>query len=116
MHITILALERFYGSKPLKIDGIVKLTKEPDNHYDAEAIACEMRHFGKIGYLANSVNTVVKGCMSAGRVYDKIDENYFAKIQFITGTTAIAKILTLDEYEEEIKNPESDIHFLLEGA
>ncbi|WP_407375345.1 HIRAN domain-containing protein [Methanobrevibacter sp.] len=115
MYITIQSFDKLHGSKPLKLDGIVKLVKEPSNKYDTEAIACEMRHFGKIGYVSNSVNTVIKGCMSAGRVYDKIDEDYFAKIKFIAGSNAIAKILTLDEYEEELKNPESDIHYLLEG-
>ena len=47
MYITITALQKFYGTKPLKLDAIVKLVKEPDNKYDTEAIACEMRHFGK---------------------------------------------------------------------
>ena len=71
MYITILSFNKLHGSKPFKIDGLVKLIKEPDNKYDTEAIACEMRYFGKIGYVSNSVNTVVKGSMSAGRVYDK---------------------------------------------
>ena len=112
MYITITAFQKLHGSKPLKLNGIVKLVKEPDNKYDTEAIACEMRYFGKIGYVANSTNTVVKGCMSAGRVYDKINDEYFARIKFITNTIAIAKILTSDEYIAEIENPESDVHFL----
>ena len=115
MYITILALNRFHGSKPLVLDGIVKLVKEPSNHHDAEAIACEMRHFGKIGYVANSTRTVVKGCMSGGRIYDKITDVYFARIKFITGTTVIAKVMSSDEYIEEMENPESDIHHLCEN-
>jgi hypothetical protein len=94
VYITIIAFNKFHGSKPLKLDGIVKLVKEPDNKYDAEAIACEMRYFGKIGYLANSVNSVIKGCMSSGRVYDKIEDEYYARIKFITDHNAIAKVLT----------------------
>ena len=39
---------------------------------------------------------------------------YFAKIKFVTGNTAIAKILSSDEYMAEIKNPESDVHYLSE--
>lgn len=114
MYITVQAFDKLHGPKPLKLNGIIKLVKEPTNRYDTEAIACEMRHFGKIGYTANSVNTVVIGCMSSGRVYDKIDENCFAKIRFIKGNIAIAKILNPEEYEEELKNPESDVHYLLE--
>lgn len=116
MYITILALNKLHGSRPLAINGIIKLVKEPDNKYDTEAIACEMRYFGKIGYVANSTNTVVKGCMSSGRVYDKIEDEYFAKIKFITDHIAIAKILTSDEYIEEIENPESDVHYLSENS
>lgn len=114
MYITIAAFDNMHGTKPFKIDAIVKLAKEPDNKYDTEAIACEMRYFGKIGYVANSTNTVVKGCMSAGRLYDKINDVYFAKIQFIKGATAIAKVLSSDEYKAEVENPESDVHYLCE--
>lgn len=112
MYITVLSLNTLYGAKPLALNAIVKLVKEPNNKYDTEAIACEMRHFGKIGYVANSTNTVIKGCMSSGRVIDKIEDEYYAKIKFITGNNAIAKILDSDEYIEEIENPESDIHYL----
>lgn len=115
MYITIISFQKMHGTQPLKIDGIVKLVKEPENKYDTEAIACEMRYFGKIGYVANSTNTVVKGCMSAGRLYDKINDEYFAKIKFITSQMAIAKVLTSDEYIEEVENPESDVHYLCEN-
>ena len=50
--------------------------------------------------------------MSSGRIYDKINDEYFAKIKFITHQEAIAKIMSSDEYLKEIENPESDIHFL----
>lgn len=115
MYITVTAFNNMHGEKPFKLEGIVKLVKEPSNKYDTEAIACEMRHFGKIGYVANSTQTVIKGCMSAGRLYDKINDEYFARIKFISGTSAIAKILTADEYIEEVENPESDVHFLSEN-
>lgn len=115
MYITVTAFENLHGAKPLKLNGIVKLVKEPTNQYDAEAIACEMRHFGKIGYVANSTRTVVKGCMSAGRVYDKITDVYFAKIQFVTGSIAIAKVLSSDEYIKELEDKESDVHYLCEN-
>ncbi|WP_458453791.1 HIRAN domain-containing protein [Methanobrevibacter sp.] len=114
MYITVIAFQQMHGNKPLVLDGIIKLIKEPKNKYDTEAIACEMRHFGKIGYVANSTNTVIKGCMSSGRVFDKITDEYFAKIKFTKDNIAIAKILDSDEYIEEVENPESDVHYLLE--
>ena len=115
MYITLQTFNKLHGSKPLALDGIVKLVKEPDNKYDAEAIACEMRYFGKIGYVSNSVQTVAKGTMSAGRLYDKISDEYFAKIKFITGDVAIAKVLNSDEFISEVENPESDVHYLSEN-
>ncbi|MBQ2665243.1 HIRAN domain-containing protein [Methanobrevibacter sp.] len=115
MFITIIAFKNLHGENPFKLNGIIKLVKEPDNKYDTEAIACEMRYFGKIGYVANSTNTVIKGCMSSGRVFDKIEDEYFAKIKFITGNTAIAEVLSSDEYIAEIENPESDVHYLTHG-
>ena len=103
MYITITSFNNIPGERALKLEGIVKLVKEPDNKYDTEAIYCEMRHFGKIGYVANSVQTVIKGCMSSGRIYDKITDEYFARIKFISGQNAIAKILTADEYIKEVE-------------
>ena len=93
MYITVIGFNDLHGKKPFKLDGIIKLSKEPDNKYDTEAIACEMRYFGKIGYVANSTNTVIKGTMSAGRAYDKITDEYFARIKFIKDNFAIAKII-----------------------
>lgn len=115
MYITIQAFNNLHGSKPLVLDGIVKLIKEPTNKYDTEAIACEMRHFGKIGYISNSTQTVIKGTMSSGRLFDKITDEYFAKIKFITGNTAIAKVLSSEEFIKEVENPESDVHYLCDN-
>lgn len=114
MYITIIAFDNFHGSKPFVINGIVKLAKEPENKYDDEAIACEMRYYGKIGYVSNSTQTVIRGTMSAGRLYDKISNEYFAKIKFMKGNNVIAKVLSIEELTEEIKDEESDVHYLCE--
>jgi hypothetical protein len=112
MYITIMAFDNLHGSKPLVLDAIVKLRKDPENKHDSEAIACEMRYFGKIGYLANSTRTVVRGTMSAGRLYDKISEEYFSRIKFVIGNTAIAEVLSTEELTKEMANQDSDIHYL----
>ena len=115
IYITILGFSKFHGLAPFKLESLIKLIKEPDNKYDSEAIACEMRHFGKVGYVANSTQTVAKGTMSLGRAYDKISDEYFAKVKFITQNTVIAKILTTEEFTAEMKDPQSDIHYLSDG-
>ena len=112
MHITLITLSKLHGSKPLRIGGIVKLVKEPENMIDSESIACEMKDFGKIGYVANDASKVIRGSMSAGRVYDKINNEWFARIKFIKDSIAIAKLFTQEEYDNEIRNHKSDINYL----
>jgi len=68
------------------------LVKEPDNDYDNEAIAIRLDD-KKIGYVANSRNTVFKGTMSAGRIYDKINDMQQAEVILIDKYAPIAKII-----------------------
>ena len=76
----------------LHVGNILTLVKEPDNNYDTEAIAVKLDD-EKVGYVANSTNTVVKGTMSAGRVYDKINDNQKIEVIFINENDLVAKIL-----------------------
>lgn len=111
--ITIICFNQFHGKKIFKIGSILKLVKEPDNNHDAEAIRVDMRYAGTVGYLANSTKTVVRGTMSGGRVYDKIDENNcYAMVKFISHHNVIAKIIEEDELEELKKDPENDVNFI----
>ena len=112
-YITIICFNQFHGKKIFNIGSILKLIKEPDNSHDAEAIRVEMRYAGKVGYLANSTKTVVRGTISSGRVYDKIDdENAYAIVKFISHHNVIAKIIEEDELEELKKDPENDVNFI----
>ncbi len=53
MYITLVSMRYFFGAKPFKKDGILKLIKEKDNSYDDEAIKVEMRHAGQAAYVSN---------------------------------------------------------------
>ncbi len=92
MYITIAGAEFRYGSDFLKKGMTVKLVKEPDNEYDKEAIKVELKPLGTIGYVANSVKTVIGECYSAGRLYDKIEDTAKAEICFVTPRGIIAKV------------------------
>lgn len=98
--ITITGLNHYYGKKPYKVGRIVKIVKEPYNEYDSEAIRVELPFIDTIGYVANSVNTVFDGTMSAGRIYDQIDDYAYAKVLFITHSSVIAAVLSKDEVEK----------------
>ena len=111
LYTTIVGLKNYEGNKVFKIDSIVKLIKEPDNEYDLEAIACELELIGKIGYIGNSVKTVIKGTMSAGRIYDKIDNHSFCAVKFVANYAVIAKVLTKDELIHlQNENPRNEFY------
>lgn len=81
----------FYNENLFKNGAVFRIEKEPNNPYDAEAIAVE--YDGEIvAYIANSIDTVVKGTMSAGRIYDKFDTD--SKIEIIFNDDGvIAKLI-----------------------
>ena len=74
---------------------VLRLIKEPDNVYDEEAIRAELEPVGKIGYIANSVHTVPRGCASAGRIYDTFDRFCFGIIRFVVGDTVILELINV---------------------
>ena len=102
--ITITGINHYYGRKPFEIGRVIKLIKEPDNEYDKEAIVAFLPFIDKIGYVANSTNTVYDGTISAGRLYDKIEDYAYAKIMFVTHSSVIAIVLDKDDVEEDNDN------------
>ena len=58
------------------------LKKEKNNEYDDEAIVASKENM-KSAYVANSVSTVARGTVSAGRIYDLIEEEARCIIRFI---------------------------------
>ena len=106
--VTITGLNHYYGAKPFEIGRIIKLIKEPDNEYDNEAIVAFLPFIDKIGYVANSTNTVYQGTISAGRLYDKIEDYAYARVMFVTHSSVIALVLDKDDVEEEDENEVED--------
>lgn len=81
-YVTITGLSHRYGVEPFQAGQKVRLIKEPENQYDHEAIRAELPGLGKVGYVANSVHTVVGECCSAGRIYDKMADQATAKVRY----------------------------------
>lgn len=98
--VTITGVNYCYGMKPFEVGRVIKLVKEPDNDYDAEAIRAELPFIDKIGYVANSPNTVAKGTFSAGRVYDLFKDETLAQILFVTHASVICLLISLDEEDK----------------
>lgn len=91
-YISITGFKYYSGAHPFRIGYLVRCEKEPDNPYDSEAIKCTMPMIGTVGYVANSCNTVAGGTMSAGRIYDKVEKKFYARVLFTTFTKIICRI------------------------
>jgi hypothetical protein len=98
-YVSIVGLNNYFGSDIFKVGQILVLRKDYENNYDDEAIQVEIENVGKVGYIANSTHTVVRGCKSAGRIYDTFLDKTRARVMFIMNNTVIAEII---EEEEEI--------------
>lgn len=83
LYFTIAGTDHFYGKKYFEPEMKVKLIKEPENEFDSEAIRVELSGLGKVGYVANSSFTVMGESMSAGRLYDKIEETAEGKVLYV---------------------------------
>ena len=114
LYATVVGLKNYKGNHVFKLKSKIKLIKEPENDYDTEAIVCELKYIGKTGYIANSTKTVIKGTMSAGRIYDKINDISYAEVKFIANDSVIAKIMTSEEINNLINENKNDEFYNLE--
>lgn len=81
---TVAGLHHYFGVKMFKEGMEVILEKEKDNDYDNEAIMVKLTGLGKIGYVANSINTILGDeTYSAGRMYDKFDDKAKAIVSYV---------------------------------
>lgn len=93
VYFTITGLvQRLPDTEFIKPGMIVTLEKEPDNEWDKEAIKVLMPGLGHIGYVANSVRTVMGDSYSAGRLYDKIGDTATAKVLYNMDTAVICEM------------------------
>ena len=93
IYFTIAGTRHHFGTDFMEKGMKIRLVKEPDNKYDKEAIRVELKAVGTIGYVANSVKTVIGECYSAGRLYDKIGDKAKAEILYVLpdGIVAVVK-------------------------
>lgn len=80
IYFTITGTSYRYGTELFEKGDRVMLKKEPDNKYDHEAIQVKVPGLGVVGYVANSVPTVLGESYSAGRLYDKIGDEAEGKV------------------------------------
>ncbi len=83
IYFTITGTNYRYGHDFLEPGMKVKLEKEPDNQYDAEAIRVMLKGLGQIGYVANSTHTVKGESWSAGRMYDRFGKKAVGTVKYL---------------------------------
>lgn len=92
IYFTITGTKYRYGHDFMKPGMKVKLIKEPDNPYDAEAIKVMMKGVGLVGYVANSVYTVKGESRSAGRIYDHIGKKAKGTVKVVLPDGVICRL------------------------
>ena len=98
IYFTVTGTWHYYGQEFLEPGMRVNLVKDPDNEYDREAIRVEMEGLGKIGYVANSPQTVLGESYSAGRLYDKIGDRVAGVVKYLLPEGVLCR---LEETEQE---------------
>lgn len=118
MYFTLAGLANFFGQQPFANNKYFLLRKDPKNYYDSELIVAEIPNYGSVGYIASHPMTRAKGTVSAGRLYDKIDDVAVGKVQFLTDDFAVCslvskkkakKIYKIFEQQFEMQMQERDI-------
>ena len=97
-YVTVVGAGHYFGAEIFKVGQKIILKKDFQNKYDEEAIQAELEMAGKVGYVANSYQTVAKGTRSAGRIYDTFGTECTGEVAFIVNDTVIVK---LDKVKEE---------------
>lgn len=92
IYFTITGTHHWHGTEFIEPDMKVKLVKETDNPVDTEAIKVEMPGVGQIGYVANSPYTVLGESMSAGRIYDKIEDEAEGRVMYVLQNGVLCKL------------------------
>ena len=96
IYITVNHLDDFNTCYTFKLYDVLRLKKDHNNCYDDEAITVYSKHNYKCGYVANSVCTVARGTYSAGRVFDKFEDEINCMIRFIAENFMICELIDGD--------------------
>jgi len=92
-YVSIVGINHYFGSEIFNVGQKLILKKDYENKYDDEAIQAGLEKIGKVGYVANSHQTVAKGTRSAGRIYDTFEIACKGQVAFIVKDTVIVKLL-----------------------
>lgn len=93
IYFTITGTNHYYGMNFFEPNMTVRLVKEPDNQHDKEAIRVELEGLGKVGYVANSIYSVIGESFSAGRLYDRIGNTAEGLVMYKLRTGVLCRLI-----------------------
>ena len=82
----------------LTVGRMVMFKKEADS----ERIGAYLPITGRIGWVANDRESMVKGTCSSSRIYDAVSAVFHGKVMFIVGDCAIIKLI-IEKKQQEIQ-------------
>lgn len=100
LRFTVAGYYFYDGINPFEENKYFKLIKEPNNDHDSEAIRIEDFFGKKVGYIANSTNTVIEKTMSGGRIYDKLDDISYCKVHKLTDDGIICEVVDKNKIKD----------------
>ena len=93
IYFTITGTKHYYGQEFFRHRMKVKLVKDVENEFDKEAIKVEMEGLGTVGFVANSPYSVKGESMSAGRLYDRIDNEAYGIVRYVLDNGVVCELL-----------------------
>ncbi len=116
LYVTVTGFSHYYHKMPFTIGNLLVCKKDPSNKYDSEAIKVCSPLIGKVGYISNSPTTMAGGTISAGRIYDKVEDIFFIRVMFTTQSKIICRVEEGDSKKlgEEIRQKLEDLEELFD--
>ncbi len=96
---TITGTQFRYGNEFIEPGMHVTLEKDPDNEYDREAVRVNMEGLGQVGWVANSIHTVLGESYSAGRLYDRIGDTAEGIVLYVLPKGVLCRLVFPDIVE-----------------
>ena len=95
-YITVSIEKKSIGS--LSIGKLVMFKKEADS----ERIGAYLPIIGRIGWVADDRESIVKGTCSASRIYDAVSDVFHGKVMFFVEDGVIFKLI-IEKKQQEIQ-------------
>ncbi len=89
IYATVTGHKHYFGLLPFSVGTKLTLMPEPENAYDRHAVSLYHDNYGKVGYIAASMETAADGTDIASRIFPLLAGGEKAEVRFIAGDYVI---------------------------